>query len=655
MRARLLVLLFFITISLVADKYPLSYESGDTVVFFKNTVRMDGLGGQNLRLLNEANGLDEVIVPGRHSWDGVLSYRYGRETWGADILQFNIGVRNKGDWGEPESIARTRAATVKDTEVVFGEHSHAIPVHFPIIREMWLSMSLNEVLDIDFRYHHTFKLGLFPFQLGRGISLGSAYSVVPDLIGYDPRNAIQQYAPGFLLSGDLGSSLRYDLYASISDNKAATFNRVNEKIRGQEYGNRFMQQRGPAIINYILAGRLYWRIIDEPGCMVHVEPYALFNDQREQRVEVLGDASSELGTLGLAIEMKQGDFDAGFEAAFNIGEQKVKGIDRNIIRKELREGIPFVVNSQVRAISDNPDTNDVAGKLATFTPKNQVIIDEQVTNIVQQSVLEPLNGKQIGDSSLRSSSIRFRDAYVNDYNGSMWVFDMAYNFPCWHTKLAAAAGYASGDVNPNQAIDSFSETEKDGSFGGFIGLQEIYSGKRVRSYILMNQSIARIPRVTSFPVNGNRVGNIFGDRFAPQVSRFTNLIFTGGAAWIDCCINDRRWKINPNILSFWQERRSRIFDPQNLERGEQLADRHLGVEINTSIEGQLAKDLLFFTVFGVFAPGDHFDDIQGLPLNREQQRFLDRRDRTGVTEGEFVPTLSTDTAWFINAGLEYKF
>ncbi len=94
------------------------------------------------------------------------------------------------------------------------------------------------------------------------------------------------------------------------------------------------------------------------------------------------------------------------------------------------------------------------------------------------------NGKEfdsVGSTDLFNSNKRFSDPYTNKFKGWMFVADAA----AWLYKkdllFAVTAGIASGDDNPN--IDN-----KDGIFSGFISLQELYSGKRVKSAFVLGGS-----------------------------------------------------------------------------------------------------------------------------------------------------------------------
>jgi hypothetical protein len=61
-----------------------------------------------------------------------------------------------------------------------------------------------------------------------------------------------------------------------------------------------------------------------------------------------------------------------------------------------------------------------------------------------------------------------------------------------------------------------------------------------------------------------------------------------------------------------------------------------------------------FAVGALFIPGTYYKDIAGRALNKDQQKFFDELDVTGITNDK-VPTLGTDTGFFLNVGLEYKF
>lgn len=631
----------------VLKKNYLNYISGDTEFEIRGKYRNDLLTDlRNGNLLNFCNPTDHIIIPGKHTFDLTFLYHYGRISHGYDVIKLVGTLRNRYIFGDPEANAATAKTTVKDLEAVVFEHDHPLTLLLPIFRELWLELTLNDLAGFCSGHRHTFTVGVFPFQLGRGIALGDAYATTPDFLGYNPSNAVQQYAPGFKFSGALmdNDELTYDVYVEIEDNRSDTFTNTNLRIRGQQYGHRFNSARGFGKINYIIAGRLAYYPWDEIGKKLYIEPYGLFNNEREQRIEFLGDASSKLGTLGLALEAEYGCWEFGFDTAFNMGKQCVFGWDRNIITRELRNGIAYWVNDKVTAIASDVSTGDIAGKKAIYIAgsANQRAIEEGAQS-------QTLNGLQIDGLNLRNAFDRFSDPYTNTYSGKMFVLDAAYWFMRPQLKWAWAVGLATGDVPPNRDIEEINDSSIDGNYRGFIGLQEIYAGTRVRSAFLL-AGAGRVPRVAVFPAP-----TYPGDKSAALVTRFTNIVFGGTALWSDFTICGRNFKINPNILIYGQEFPTRFFDRVApnvfLPRA---ASKFFGTELNAFLEATLLPDLKLFSVVAFFVPGTHFKDIKGLPLNREQQKALDEFDKTGALR-ERVPFLGNDVAYYLNLGLEFKF
>lgn len=661
---------------------PIIYQNDNFTIQRDSKLKLEGFYSKNVRLLNNDNkDLDKVIIPGKFTLDNDIAFKLENPECGWTTLGLDVNVRFKGVFGAPEDSYRTGFSTIKDLEAVTGSHTHPINVHIPVLRKLKMDINLNELLEWDLENEHTLTLGLFPFSLGRGISLGSAYATVPDFLGYDPASSIEQFAPGILFSGSVltDHDLDYDLYASVLDNLSGSFSAVNEKTQGQMYGHRFNQARDFGVINYIVAGRLRWTPVDEECCKVYIEPYALYNDERDQKIEFSGDATMKLGTFGFAMEVTKDCWEFGFDVAHNVGKQYVKGLDRNIIEKELRNGQAYWVNSKVTIVSATDDgyvstdndgltnTNNTLNKKVVYsrdTTDQKAIQAEIGKDITSSQVCDSLsdkNGKSLspvavdgGNVVLKNAADRYRDAYCNDLEGYMLVADMLYKV-CPGLKVAGTVGYATGDENPNKDLNELNESNVDGNYKGFISLQELYSGKRVKSAFLLSGK-GKIPRLLSFPINKDS-----GDINSPAggypaiISRFSNIVFLGASAYWDLETCSRTWSFNPNVLTYWQDHATRIFDIDEQERiTNSCARRHLGTEVNLYVDSMVLKGLNAFLVAGVFFSGSHYDDVKGRPINKSEQKFLDASDKTGVMT-DFVPVLGNDNAFFVNMGLEYKF
>ena len=441
-------------------------------------------------MLNDNNDLDQVLY-GRSTLDCEFDSAYGYRKYGYDVAEMKFAIRNKVFWGSPNSIGRTTDSSIRGANAVFGNHKHDIPRLFLWMREVWLRFTLAEALNLSFKNNHDLTVGAFPFELGRGIALGSAYAVGPEILGFYSDYAVDQFAFGAKLSGDLiEKSLAYDAYAAVLQNKSTSLSETGAEIYGQEFGRLLNPARGFGKIHYILAGRLLWKIFDTANLgKLKVEPYFLFNQDPEQKVEYLGDASSRLGTVGFAGEFAADRFEFGFDYAINIGKQHVKGWDRNdVIGPRSRNSYWREFNSHVV---------DQNGKQIPFIPGSpaEVIIDTAYQNESQNGKLIGVVNTSFGDLTppidLINSENRFRNPYVNLFRGWMFVADAGHWIYKKDLLISVAAGVASGDDNPNYV-------SKDGTYDGFIGLQEIYSGKRVRSAFVLGGA-GKLKRPMSAP------------------------------------------------------------------------------------------------------------------------------------------------------------
>lgn len=634
--------------------------SGVSFAKFSQKLKIEGYYSKNARLLNNCNGGLDKIFWQRFTWDPKFTHNLFNDVCGWDTLNFVANIRCKGTFGAPEAAYKTAATPIKDDVVVLAYHTHPLTVHIPVVRELWLEMTVNDVIGATFKHRHTFTMGLFPFSLGRGIALGDAYAVMPDITGFDPASSVDQYAPGFKLSGSIadGGLCDYDLYVAILSNRSDRFEMINDAILGSLYGHRQDQARGFGKINYIFASRLKCQLIDESDRKLYLEPYALFDDEREQLVETRGDAQSKLGTLGFMVEAVMGDFDFGFEAAMNLGKQHVFGLDRNAIRKKLRQIVAAngdvlgsaqtFVNSHVTAVADNTKTGDKKGKEALFDTTNQIIVNSQMVNSAPDSCLAQYNDQVIPDpnksapSNLKNAFDRFRNPYNNTYCGSMFVCDGTYHLRYPDIKISGCVGLATGDVAPNVDLDWTGDASVDGNYKGFMSLQELYNGTRVRSAFLLGGK-GSVPRLLSFPI-----GTV-GGGYPQTVSRFTNLIFTGGGVAWQHETSRHTWKFNPNIISFWQQYPTRLTSTS-------FTRSHLGTEINLYVDVMILEGLTFSMLTGMFIPGNHYTDVKaaGRGITKEEIAALERRNKTGYTD-ICLPKLGDDNAFFISAGFEYKF
>ena len=531
------------------------------------------------------------------------------------------------------------------------------------IREGWIDMQLPKLLGFTPLANMHFKLGAFPFAVGRGIALGDAYAVGPEQIGFYSDNLVDQFAFGFDFYGnvfscdDEKSSLRYDLYGAILQNKSSGLGDVAARVYGQEYGRKFDAERKFGQINFIVAFRCLWnhKFVDYGDIIL--EPYIVYNRDPEQYVEFLGDARSRLATWGVALEYEFSCFEFGFDTAFNFGNQFVKGWDRNQVILQNNNQIIMLANDRVQVLDAN---NKILGN-APYIPngsdedkKREKLIQtafqtasqngatisglENITTkwgMYDPEVLGTLHAINSGTPNNNNLTNRFRDPYFNFFKGWMFVADASVSL-CAGIKLGATVGVSSGDDNPN----SDTEAAKNHHYRGFIPIQEIYAGKRVRSAFLINGN-GRVSRPLTLPSQ-----DVDADtEVSLEVSGFTNLVFGGFSALFDGTRSSGAvYSVQPNVLVYFQETAVPA-----------TAHKYIGTELNLFADYLVTKQMKFFAIGAIFFPGTLFKDLSGKPaLTEKEEETLEREDVVGFT-GQPIPGLGHDKAFTINIGIEYNF
>lgn len=604
----------------------------------------EGFYAKNATLLNNCNEFDQVFFV-RHTMDINGDARCGKDVSGYDTAQLKFTLRNKGVWGNPASIIPTTDASVREIDATFGAHRHSIARHLVWFRELWLKTSLNAVFRHETETKHFFTLGFFPFSLGHGIALGDAFATNPGFLGFYSEDVVDQYAPGFLFSGELvKNKLAYGLYGAILENRSDSVTGNLEKIYAQECGRRLCPARGFGHVNWLIAAHLEAVAFDDKQIgKMELEPYILCNFVPEQKIEFPGDAKSKLATIGLDVEYQRGNFAISVEAAKNFGKQQVHCWDRNQIISKLDPTTAAVLHVD----SHVTDTKTKTKFNALDIEENQEAINKSADSLNNCTNAEQLNGQIIPGTDLKNKDDRFSNAFENKFTGWMVFADAGYWWFDKQLQLAFMVGAASGDENPNEDFKNPKLAPKDGTYDGFIGLQEIFSGERVESAF----AFSRLPRPLSLPDDAIERGF-----FAKKTSGFTNLVFFGSGLHVKPDWQSKfYWR--PNVIFVWQEEATRAFDLATKKVSKNCFARNfLGTEVNSFIDVYPLDCLKAYFIAAIFIPGGHFEDIKGTPLNADQLEIIKAIDDT-VTTGRLSRKglLGDDIAWTLNIGLEYKF
>lgn len=634
------------------EKTPMTLKSGDSELTIGSVTKISHVFQDATYLLNrEIPDQNEYF---KHTIDISLDAKFGEKKFGHTAVELYTDLRHKGVWGKQAVFAdkyeagSVGVANVKLSDSVFGSHSHGTGKPLVYVKEGWLQMSLNAIFGVESENVHTLKLGWFGFELGRGIALGSVYGANKEILGLYSYSD-DKSAPGILLSGSFIKDVAgYDIYYAKFEERSKGLSDTLNSDKKHWIGRRSSPWRGINKDDELIAARLRFKSPEKFKNFgkLEVEPYFFINYASDQKIEIAPDATTKLGASGIALEYSKNGFEFGGEAAFNFGEETVHAIDRNttkIVRNESTDG---KTNSLIEIYTKVKDNTSIA--YATKANNNIVFqsgVENLSGNLPNPNPATPPGTTAPGSNTLNSASDRFRPRFVNHFEGWMGVIDAAYTFQNVGFKIAAAYGYTTGDANPHNE-----EVDKD--FKGFVGLHEWYSGKRVKSVILLDER--NLKRPISLPS---------GETQAAVDLSFSDLQHCGlGLEWKPK-LKDKTLVINPNALFFWKTHGAKKFDAEYLDTTtgkygrttDEDASKFMGTEINIISKYSPFKDLSIFANFAVFTPGKFFEDVKGIRLDGDYFETNIPEDARADADDESKFRLSTSTAVHLNIGFEYRF
>ncbi|MFH0898284.1 MAG: alginate export family protein [bacterium] len=616
-------------------KKPLVIKNGDTSLRIGADAKLEHWVKKNNELLNSK--LPDQAEYFKNTFDVILDGAYGEKKFGHKAAQVYVDLRHKGIWGLGAEYANSDATSsdpVKISDSSLKKHVHFNGKPLVWIYNAWLQFSLNAALgQTDAQKIHYLKLGWFPFELGRGIALGSFYGLNREGLGlYSYKE--DKAAPGISLSGELLKDvLSYDVYYSKFEERNKSLGYTANPVKEQLLGRKANPMRGVAKDDEVIAARLKYKALnhDKFGTL-ELEPYIFYNEGSDQTTKITADTKMQLGTVGLGLEYKNKNFEIGGEVAANFGEEKIRALDLNQVEiardksGRLAEVFSYIVS--------NDDSKNTNGK-AFVTENSKTFAKQQVTTGAETYAT-------LGGETFKSNPGRITKAYTNKLRGWMGVVDAAYTLPDWNLTLATGYGYASGDQNPH-------EVETDKTYKGFIGLHELYIGKRIKS-IFYDERDLFVPgslRQTTTKVN-NEMG-------------FTNLHLLGFSAnWKPGLFKTAKVEFNPNLLFYWKACDSKKWefpDPASNvgQASKDDASKFVGTEINLMAKIVPIQDLTVFGTVGVFVPGGFYKDVQSVPANSD--RIFDGIARGVETDALDVSDyrVSNDTAYLVTVGMKYSF
>ncbi len=587
-------------------------------------------------LLNHSVDADKVFA-NKMKFDGVFGFT-------TPFVEANLDLCTKAVWGNNKTV-KTSATQLKDDggylQPLDEAHYHTVNLPVGWFREAWVEVNLNQALGMTKAPLHTLTFGSFPFSIGRGIALGDVYAFNPSTLGFYMDGTVDQYAYGVKFSGGFFENFdfTYDIYSAVLQNNCTSLAENLAKTQAQAFDRRSDSARGFGKVNWLVALRSNIVPIKNDVTKLKFEPYLVHNLAPEQTIEFFADAKSKLTTVGIAAELSHNAWEFGMDGAMNFGHQTVKGWDRLTIERVNRGGVATYLYSDIYTV--NPNTNVVGvAQQVVYDPADSTT--KKAINSVPRGV--DSNGTEISGTTYYNGLTRFRAPYKNDYQGYMIVGDIGYWIYKKDFRVASTLGIASGDMNPNVNLADPLSSKVDGTYSGFISLQELYAGKLVKSVFVMGGS-KKLVRPLATPTTG--------DMFSTLVDSFSNLIFTGFSLNYAPKSSERKFSINPNLLTYWEQAPGNKFDILTGLSINEKASKFLGTEFNIITKTDLSEGVVIDFMFALFQPGSHYHDVQGQPFNASQRKQLDSYDPTDLPDD--LPILWSDSAYSFATGLTYAF
>lgn len=428
------------------------------------------------------------------------------------------------------------------------------------IQEAWIKLNVDQLFSNNEPISFSIKTGIFPFFVGRGISLGDWNNGGSSAYGF-VNNGSETDAPkfpaGILISGNIfKDTLDYDFYFSPSP---------NEEIleSNSPSGSGFITQSSLTGLNerHIVSGRLKFSTDLYNGAKSYIEPYFVFYNSPRNTTATAFDTPLRFFTTGFMLDHKCGGFSFNFECAKQFGRQQVK--------ERLYTGRPntkkFIHEKQDGTLYF--DTLNAAGT-SDIIPNQLDRIRDPITGqaVAGSNSNLPKTYKQWVESSSAGyqSFYQHHPAYDIDLSGLMAVCDFQYSCEKAPLKFAAAVGYFSGDEYPyNDSVDNYYVGKDESSVfakpivkrNSFLPLRDYnYRGLWATPMVMFNSGL--VPRPYNLNYSSLTASN--------ELTACTNITYLCAGFTVGPTNDLKKFSINPNICIYWSNNNIPAWDKKKL-------------------------------------------------------------------------------------------
>lgn len=604
---------FIVNCSVHAETAEESHQPHTVIVSSPRVeVRIGGMVSEEYlrahNLLTLRSDLPDTTNFFRHRTDVNLAISYRQE--GDPLFDGFLGMCSNVNWRNEDIFTRVQPQQVTImTDSVTGmpiqtptPHEHPIRTPLVFLREGWLNLHLDNVTTILKHFPTILKAGYFPYQCGRGVSLGASDEGGIHYMGFEiydknvPNSPL--LAPGFKLTTHITEDIALEAYFSKwretldnpwFDNGVQNYPRLDRQ-KEKPFGRQDDRD--------LWVGKIMLhRDIGHSGHL-YAEPYALQMHSRAHQIELNADSIITLGTVGMMMNFATSNWHINGEFACQWGSQLMHPIDRNYVM--LSKSSSGVLNqeyshvfTEVRTLTDKTNlaapvstavvnTNTTPNLPRTFanaTVQNSAndnlnlpvlvfndfnrSIDRQGEEILTEDQTNVLTFRSNALNSVSTSNVnfpmteyrnapaenilggqRFRPQYRINLGGIMALLDIGYTTDSKLLSFNTATGYISGDAYPYN-------NEVNKHYKGFIPLRDrTYNGLTVISKALFE--LRWLPRPTN--INEKALSAYNND------SELTDLMFIGWGGQIRPFDQRERLTLGTNALIFFNNANLKKWD-----------------------------------------------------------------------------------------------
>ena len=549
----------------------------------------------------------------RSTVDLSLDFGYGPQNVDLFNIEVHSTFRMRHKWGDVSEV-NTDQIDIDIAGVTESDTSASLTKHLFYTREAWMKIMLGELEERD----DYIQLGLFPFSLGRGVSLGSAYRAT-GFLGFTPGFSIDQFAPGLMLRYDAyPNHLCIDSYFALLENKHISRYNNAEVIRANEIlENGESTSRGTHSHAYLLAFRSQIKPIDSDNHKLHIEPYVVYQHAPDQDIEYHADSNLYLKTFGIAAGYHLERFKCGLEIATNRGHQVVKAWDRNYLQYAinssgaLEQQYSHVYSDATLETNARADTTNIA--LVDNSVKSADNNSYYLADYTTLKEFDLTNG--VGATRLYNAVDRFRPKQIRHFDGWFILADGEYEIKPDVLSLVVGAGWASGRLSTSKDVNTLGEgTLLNENYSGFIPMQSVYSGERLRHFMMLSGKAPRFAKEQPWESSDDLAKkNVISPISKKDIlNSFSNISFLGGnVEWDVQQFKKYNLHLASNVIHYWS--------PESPFRKDgSLSSPSLGTEVSLEWSFKIFDRVKISGFGGVFFPGAQYKQMKedGAAINK---------------------------------------